>query len=213
MDVFIHIDASKYTSELTEEQKSFLDLTLLKKYDAVLGVLYSESGKAPTFDDINKVLLTEKKKVHWGEVMDILYTMIGDGYLYGHFTNQKQQQIFLLSFNGKLLKETGGLERKLEKAKSDDVLKSDQLTKAIEVSKWTKWNIGLALFMTATTLSVLLFTCNRDTNRYRKEFEKQSKDTLRQEEINKSVLELKTELHQISLSLQDTAKVKVKIEK
>lgn len=79
-------------------------------------------------------------------------------------------------------------------------------------SKWTKWNIGLALFMTATTVSVLLFR-NRDTNRYRKESEHQSKETLQQGEINKSVLELKTELHQISLSLQDTAKVKVKIEK
>lgn len=122
MDVFIHIDASKYSPDLTEEQKSFPDLAILQKYDAVLDVLYSESGKAPTFDDINIILLTEKKKVHSGEVMDILYTMIGDKYLYGHFANQKKEQIFLLSFNGKLLKEGGGISAKLNREKDKEDL-------------------------------------------------------------------------------------------
>jgi len=213
MDVFIHIDANKYSAELTEEQKLFADITLLQKFDAVLDVLYSESGNAPTFDDIHAALLEAKKKVHWGEVMDVLYTLIGDGYLYGHFTNQQKQQIFLLSFNGKLLKETGGLEKKLEKGKRDDTLKSDQLTKSIEVSKWTKWNIALALLMSATTLSVLVFTCTRDTTRYNKEAEQRLIDKQQQVQTRKSdSISLQKPL-EISVSLKDTAKVKVKIEK
>jgi hypothetical protein len=154
MDVFIQIDASKYSSELTEEQKSFLDLTLLQKYDAVLGVLYSESGKAPTFDDINKVLLTEKKKVHWGEVMDVLYTMIGDNYLYGHFTNQKKEQIFLLSFNGKLLKEGGGISTKLQREKDKEEL--DIKLKGISIGniKFTRI-LAYASFILALTLGAV----------------------------------------------------------
>lgn len=213
MDTFIQIDASKYSADLTDEQESFSDLTLLQKYDAVLDVLYSESGKGPTFDDINKALLTQKKKIHWGEVMDILYTMIGDKYLYGRFANQQGKQIFLLSFNGKLLKETEGYEKKLEREKQKELLSNRQLAKSIEVSRWTKWNIGLALSISATTLIVLLFTYNRDTNRYRKESERQQKDSLSQVQAQESTKELKEELHQISLSLKDTAKVKVKIEK
>jgi hypothetical protein len=213
MDVFINIDASKYSAKLTEEQKSFADLTLLQKYDAVLNVLYSESGKAPTFDDINAAIVKEKKKVHWGEVMDILYTLIGDGYLYGHFTNQQQQQIFLLSFNGKFLKETGGLEKKLEKEKSDDNLKSEQLAKSVEVSKWTKWNIALALLMTATTLSVLIFTCTRDTTRFRKESKKQLIDKQLQSQTRKcDSISIQKPL-KVSPSLKDTVKEKEKIEK
>lgn len=213
MDTFVQIEANKYFPDLTDEQKAFSDLTLLQKYDAVLDVLDSESGKAPTFDDINRVLLTEKKKVHWGEVMDILYTMIGDKYLYGHFANQQGKQIFLLSFNGKLLKDTGGYEKKLEREKQKELLSNRQLTKSIEVSRWTKWNIGLALLMSATTLTVLLFTCNRDTYRYRKESERQKKDSLTQVQTQENTKGFKEELHQISLSLNDTTKVKVKIEK
>jgi hypothetical protein len=154
MDVFIQIDASKYSSELTEEQNSFLDLTLFQKYDAVLGVLYSESGKAPTFDDINKVLLTEKKKVHWGEVMDVLYTMIGDNYLYGHFTNQKKEQIFLLSFNGKLLKEGGGISTKLQREKDKEEL--DIKLKGISIGniKFTRI-LAYASFILALTLGAV----------------------------------------------------------
>lgn len=78
---------------------------------------------------------------------------------------------------------------------------------------WTKGNILIGALISITTLSVVLFNCNRDTDKYHKELERQQKDTLQQRQINQSVLELKKELHQISLSLQDTAKVKVKIER
>src|SRR5688500_18510640 len=91
--------------ELTDTQKLFPQLEPLQKYDAVLEALFKISGDAPTFDDINKWLLLNNKQVHWGEVMDILYTMGNDGYVYGHMTHPKKGQMFLLSFNGKLLQQ------------------------------------------------------------------------------------------------------------
>src|SRR4051812_5865590 len=97
-------------------------MTLIEKFDAVLDVLYSESGKAPTFQDIETKLIENGKKVHGGEVWDILNTMMRDGYLYFVQHEVKNQEVYLISFNGKLLKETEGLEKKLEREKMNEKL-------------------------------------------------------------------------------------------
>jgi hypothetical protein len=213
METFIHIDASRYSFDLTEEQKFFADLNLLQKYDAVLDVLFKESGKSPTFDDINKVLLEEKKKVHWGEVMDILYTMIGDSYLYGHFTNQKKEQIFLISFNGKNLKETGGLEKKIEREKIKEQLSSDLNDSNLKTGRWTRNNIILTAITGGITLIALLTNLGITINRESKESQRHLKDSLQQVKSQENASELNKELRQIHQYLQDTAKVRLKIEK
>lgn len=212
IDVFIHIDASKYSANLKEEQNSFPDLTLLQKYDAVLDVLSSLSGDSPTFDDINAALLKEKKKVHWGEVMDILYTMIGDDYLYGHFTktdeNRNSFQIFLISFNGKLLKETGGYEKKLDREKTKTELINKQLSVSISFVNWSKANIVISLLFAATTLVFVVRNWNINDKTYHRILDKDKKESIEQSMKQKAESKQRKETFRISVSLQDTAKVK-----
>ncbi|RTL59086.1 MAG: hypothetical protein EKK37_12310 [Sphingobacteriales bacterium] len=213
IDVFIYIDSSKYSSELTEEQKLFPDLTLLQKYDAVLDVLYSESGKAPTFDDINAALLKEKKKVHWGEVMDILYTMIGDDYVYGHFTKkdatEKDVQIFLLSFKGKLVKETDGYAKKLEREKTKTDLTNRQLTASISSVNWSKANILIGLLLAATTLLFVISNWNINNKTYHRILDRDKTDSIEQSERQQSESKLNKVSLRVSLSQEDTVKVKI----
>ncbi|SRR6266536_5459461 len=208
-----NIDSNKYTADLTEEQKSFQDLTLLQKYDAVLEALFDKSGNSPTFDYINDILLERKKKIHWGEVMDILNTMEGDKYLYDHFTNKDGIQIFLLSFNGKYLKETGGLEKKIEREKAKEKLDSDLNDSNLKTGRWTRTNIVITSIIGSITLIAVLTNLGITINRESKESSRHLKDSLQQIKTQESALELNKELHQIRQTLQDTAKVKVRIEK
>jgi hypothetical protein len=157
--------------------------------------------------------LKDKKKVHWGEVMDNLYAMIGDGYLYGHFTNQKQQQIFLLSFNGKLLKETGGLEKKIEREKAKEKLDSDLNDSNLITGRWKRTNIVITIIIGSITLIAVLANLGITINRECKESSRQLRDSMQQSKTQENALELNKELHQIFLSLKDTIKVKVKIAK
>jgi hypothetical protein len=46
---------------------------------------------------------------------DILNSMMRDGYLYFVKHTDKNAEVYLISFNGKLLKETGGLANKLDR--------------------------------------------------------------------------------------------------
>jgi len=213
IEVFIHIDQNKYSDKLTDEQQAFPDLTLLQKYDAVLDVLSSLSGDALTFDDINATLLKDKKKVHWGEVMDILYPMIGDDYLYGHFTKTdktgKSFQIFLISFNGKLLKDTGGYEKKLEREKTKTELTNRQLNASISSVNWSKANIVIGLLFAATTLIFVISNWNINNKTYHRILNRDRKDSIQQSMKQQAESQPNKETLQISVSLQDTAKVKI----
>lgn len=157
------------------------ELALIEKYDIVLDVLYSESGKSPSFDDIVAKLMADGYNIHWGEVMDILLTLDREKYIYQvSLVEDPNKSIrYLLSFNGKLLKELGGLEKKLAREKEKEVLAIAQSKSTINAVKWTKANIAIGLLISITTLSVVLFTCSRDTNKYNREFELHKKDTLR----------------------------------
>lgn len=145
---------NKYPQDLTEEQQSFPDLTLLQKYDAVLKVLFEESGNDPTFDRILEWLRKGKKKIHWGEVWDILQSMDGDKYLYSNNANKEGVQLFLLSFNGKYLQINGGLEKKLEREKVKEEL--DVKLKGVSIGniKFTRI-LAYASFILALTLGVV----------------------------------------------------------
>lgn len=212
INVFIEIDQSKY-SDQADKQKSFTDLTLFQKYDAVLDVLFIESGNAPTFDDINNVLLTEKKKVHWGEVMDILYTMMGDDYLYGHFTktdtNGKPVQIFLISFSGKYLKETGGFGKKLEREKAKDKLDKDLNESNLKNGRWTRRSMIYTGITAAITIIALITNIVLTQGRETKQKQQQSQDSgqkVKQQELDS---ELNQEIRQIRQRLQDTLDMNV----
>lgn len=202
-------DTNKYPADLTEEQKSFADLTLLQKYDAVLKVLFDQSGNDPTFDRILEFLLKEKKKIHWGEVMDILNTMAGDGYLYSDYKNKNGIQLFLLSFNGKYLQETGGLENKIEREKAKEKLSSDLNDSNLKTGRWTRNNIVLTAITGGITLIALLTNLGITLNRECKESKRHLKDSLQQVKSQENASELNKEVRQIRQYLQDTAKMKV----
>jgi hypothetical protein len=210
--VFIEIDQSKY-SDQSEKQKSFTDLTLLQKYDAILDVLFKESGNAPTFDDINTILLTEKKKIHWGEVMDILYTMIGDDYLYGHFTktdvNGKPVQIFLISFNGKYLKDTGGFEKKIEREKAKEKLNKDLNDSNLKTGRWTRRNMIYTGSTAAITIIALITNIVLTQSREAKQNKQQVQDSVQKTKQQKLDSELNQEVRQIHQRLQDTLSIHV----
>jgi len=91
------------------------DLTLTQKYDTVLDVLYSESGNSPSFDDITGKLGADGYNIHWGEIMDILFTLDKEGLLYKVTLQEDPTNTvrYLLNFAGKMLKEEGGLGKKL----------------------------------------------------------------------------------------------------
>ncbi len=91
------------------------DLTLIQKYDEVLTVLYDESGNSPSFDDITGKLGAKGLNIHWGEIMDVLFTLDKEGLIYKvTLQEDKTNEIrYLLNFAGKRLKEDGGLAKKL----------------------------------------------------------------------------------------------------
>jgi hypothetical protein len=99
------------------------------------------------------------------------------------------------------------------KLKEKEELERESISASIRTSKLTRrnirvgWILGIATFIAViTNLFITIRKTNQDT-------EKQSSEALKQSQSKKDTLQLIQELHQISLSLKDTAKVKVKIEK
>ncbi len=180
-------------------------MTLIEKFDAVLDVLYSESGKSPTFEYIQEVLAKNSKDVHWGEVWDILNTMNKDGFLY--IVSQDNKERYLLSFNGKLLKETGGLEAKLKREKDREILTNQQITSTIKTDRFsrrsTRVSIGLALLV----MGLQFYTIYRENSKNKESALKEKKELVQQQKIIQNDSIMNQELHWISLPLQDTAKV------
>jgi len=198
---------------MADEEKK--ELTLLQKYDTVLDVLYTESGKSPTFDDILGKLGFDGYNIHWGEVWDIINTMTKDGFIYQVIQEDdtEKKPRYLLSFNGKLLKETGGLEKKLEREKKKDA--TDVLLDAsnLKTGRWTRNNIILTAITGGITLIALLTNLGITLNRESKELQRHLKDSLQQVKQQDNSSELNKEIRQIRQYLQDTANVKVKIGK
>lgn len=91
------------------------DLTLIQKYDEILTVLYDESGNSPSFDDITGKLGGKGLNIHWGEIVDVLFTLDKEGLIYKvTLQDDPTNEIrYLLNFAGKRLKEDGGLAKKL----------------------------------------------------------------------------------------------------
>lgn len=110
-------EIKKVFRDFTEEQLKFKELTLIQKYDAVLDALYDLSGDAPTFDDIDNKIISNKKKVHGGEIWDILNKMRRDFIIRERiFKNDDNlKEIYLIDFEGKLMKEKGGLKGKIKR--------------------------------------------------------------------------------------------------
>lgn len=106
------------------------ELNLTQKFDAVLDALYEISGKHPTFRRIIALLYARNKKVDAGEVWDIMVKMQRDNLLHppepvrSKKPNQNRPEmtqsdsIHLITFEGKLLKERGGLKGKDEREKT-----------------------------------------------------------------------------------------------
>jgi len=187
------------------------DLTLLQKYDAVLEVLYEKSGQSPTFEFIQMALEQNGKKVDGGEVWDILNTMAKDGFLY--IVMQSEKERYLLSFNGKLLQETGGLEKKIEREKGNEKLKSDLNDSNLKTGRWTRTNIIITIIIGSITLIAVLTNLGITINRESKESTRQLRDSTQRAKEQENALELNKEVRQIRQTLQDTSKVKVKIVK
>ncbi len=189
------------------------ELSLLEKYDAVLDVLYDISGKSPTFDRIQASLVKNEKKVDGGELWDILNTMIKDNFVYFVKNNQTEEELYLLSFNGKLLKETGGLEKKLNTEKKKDQLNIDLNEFNLKTGRWTRINIVITSIIGSITLIAVLTNLEITINKESKELSRHLKDSLQQTKTQENASELNKNLLQIRQTLQDTAKVKVRIEK
>lgn len=189
------------------------DLLLLEKYDAVLDVLFSESGKAPTFQDIEKKLKENAKKIDGGEVWDILNTMMRDGYLYFVPHEEKNAEVYLISFNGKYLKETGGLVNKIEREKTKQKLDSDLNESNLKTGRWTRSNMIISVIIGSITLIAVLANLGITVNRESKETGRKLRDSLQEVKTQQNASQLNRELHQIYQVLQDTSKVKVKIER
>ncbi len=188
------------------------ELPLLQKYDAVLDALYNTSGDSPTFDKIMLKLNEMGRKVDDGEVWDILNTMIKDGYLYFVHHNEKNIDVYLLSFNGKYLKETGGLEKKIEREKTKEELNNKLNDSNLKNGKWTRNNIILTSITGGITLIALLVNLGITLNRESKELQRHLKDSIQQVKSQENASELNEEIRQIRQHLQDTSK-KIKIVK
>ncbi|MEI9807731.1 MAG: hypothetical protein WDO16_07565 [Bacteroidota bacterium] len=94
-----------------------------------------------------------------------------------------------------------------------EIQQKKSIDAAVSTSTFTKINIVCSISFAAITLFVLLSGYFEKTKLQSQQSNKALQDSLRQSEILKNVQELKAELHQISLSLKDTSKVKVRIEK
>jgi ABC-type Na+ efflux pump permease subunit len=197
------------------DEKEQKELTLIQKYDTVLDVLYTESGKSPTFDDILGKLGTDGYNIHWGEVWDVINTMIKDGFIYQVIQEDdpEKKPRYLLSFNGKLLKETGGLEKKLAREKKKEETNVLLDASNLKTGRWTRTNIIITIVTGSITLIAVLTNLGITINRESKESIRQLRDSIQQAKTQENASELNKNIHQIHQALQDTAKVKVKIEK
>lgn len=195
------------------DEKEQKELTLIQKYDTVLDVLYTESGKSPTFDDILGKLGADGYNIHWGEVWDIINTMIKDGFIYQVIQEDDpdKKPRYLLSFNGKLLKETGGLEKKLarEKKKEETGVLLDESN--LKTGRWTRTNIVITIITGSITLIAVLTNLGITINRESKDSGRQLKEFIQQAKAQENVIELNKTIKKINKTLEDTAKVKVKI--
>ena len=98
------------------------ELTLIQKFDAILDALYEISGKRPTYHRIKKVLRVKDLKIEDGEIWDILVKMETDKTVHLPVLNPNpkfpNEYLHLITFEGKLLKERGGLKGKIERDKA-----------------------------------------------------------------------------------------------
>lgn len=117
------------------------ELTLIEKFDAVLDALYDFSGKHPTFFRLRAILRARKKKIHWGELMDIMVKIEKDGLAHPKVQSKYKKRknaewVHLITFEGKLLKERGGLKNK--------VRKENWLKTRVTILEWATFIIALA---------------------------------------------------------------------
>jgi len=120
-------------------------MTLVQKFDAVLDALYDISGQRPTFGRILALLRKRKHNIHWGEVWDILNKMRRDGVIREPIIQNNikgvDKEIYLITFEGKLMKERNGLKGKFWR------------------EGFTKWRVGILEALTfLVALTTLLYT-------------------------------------------------------
>jgi hypothetical protein len=95
------------------------DLSLTKKFDAVLKALYDISGNRPSFERILNLLNERKQKVDIGEIWDIFKKMERDNLLHlphtAKYSEQPDEILHLITFEGKLMHERHGLKGQLRR--------------------------------------------------------------------------------------------------
>ena len=96
-------------------------VTLIDKYDTVLKALYDISGKRPTFGRILALLRVRKETIQWAEVWDILIKLEKEQFIHPGITDRTSkiptEVIHLITIDGKIFHEKGGLKGKIEREK------------------------------------------------------------------------------------------------
>lgn len=93
---------------------------LVHKFDTVLNYLFELSGRRPTEKRLNKLIRVRKQDIEWGEVWDILNKLEDEKLIrkrtapYSRFPNEI---LFLLTWDGKLMKIRDGYRGKLKREK------------------------------------------------------------------------------------------------
>ncbi len=107
----------------------------------------------------------------------------------------------------------GGFSKIYEIENRKDVRDEELRSSTVKTGKWTRRNMVISGILAATTTLVVLTNYFDNKAKKLQQDIKEKSDSLRQSETRQDVQELTKQLHQISQSLQDTSKVKVKIEK
>lgn len=104
------------------------------------------------------------------------------------------------------------IDQRARELKQQDLLEK-QTNSVRSTNTFTKINMALTFLLALYLAYLQTLSVKKDDDREAKQSRKEAQDSIWRQEVNKTALELKTELHQISLSLKDTSKVRVKIEK